>query len=262
MVAYPLSGRGYHSKEFMKTSDVRILVVDDEPLLLEMISDLFETYEFQVDKASSGNQAWELCQKNSYNLVLTDVRMSDGDGIELTKKIKAHHPTVPSVLIMSGFTDLLNEEIYHFGAEGKFIKPYDIKALRSAVQTCLLTPVARWEKPLSNDRRTLTIKKTGESFTELESQRRVLFGRGGFFFAHALTPPEKGSVVAFTIEVQKPKLVTLQGEGVVRWIQHHGRHNIPAGIGIEIISLPKPASQIYQEYFGSIVSFIPSPGRL
>ncbi len=249
-------------KEFMKTSDVRILIVDDEPLLLEMISDLFETYEFQVDKATSGNQGWELCQKNLYNLVLTDVRMADGDGIELTKKIKAHHPTVPSVLIMSGFTDLLNEEIYHFGAEGKFTKPFDNKAIRNAVQTCLLTPVARWDKPLTGDRRTLNIKKTGESFSELESQKKVLFGRGGFFIAHALSPPDKGSIVTFTIEVQKPKLVTLKGEGIVRWIQHHGKHNIPAGIGIEIISLPQPESKIYQEYFGKLVPYIPSPGKL
>ncbi len=246
----------------MKPSDIYILVVDDEPLILEAVSDLFKKFNFKVDTACSGNKAFELFQKNSYDLVLTDVRMPDGDGIELTKKIKAKDTIRPSVLFMTGFSDLLNQEIYHIGAEGKFIKPFDSKAVRQAIQSCLLAPHLKWSQPQSAGGRVLTIEKVGNDIASLEAQRSVLFGRGGFFISHAFAPPEKGSTVLFSIEIRKPTPISFKGAGVVRWIQNHGRNNIPAGLGIEITKLSESDAKIYQELFGKVIPFIPSMSLL
>ncbi len=245
----------------MKPSDVQILIVDDEPLMLETIGDLFETFQFQVDKAKSGNHAWSLCESKSYNLILSDVRMPDGDGIELIKKLKVRNAISPSFLFMSGFSDLLNEEIYHLGAEGKFTKPFDHQAVRTAIQKCLLTPEAKWSQPPPSGRRLLNIEKIGNTFEDLYKDKSVLFGRGGFFISHAFAPPEKGTVVTFSIQVRKPEQLIFIGSGIVRWIQNPGKVNIPPGLGVEIIHMESEQAKVYNKLFGYLVPFIPSAVR-
>lgn len=247
----------------MKPSDVGILIVDDEPLILEVVSDLFSAYQFRVDTASSGNQAWEMIQKNHYDLVLSDVRMPDGDGIDLVKRIKAKNASKPSVLFMSGFSDLMNEEIYHIGAEGKFVKPFDNNAVRQAIELCLLAREVKWAQPMPPNDKMLTIEKEGLSVQQLEEQKAVIFGRGGFFIAHNYAPPTKGSSIAFSIEIKQHQTGSIQfrGVGVIRWIQSHGKSNIPPGLGIEITNLPPAEAKIYHQLFGNLVPFIPSVVR-
>ena len=245
----------------MKPSDVKILAVDDEPMMLETISELFQAYQFQVDTASSGNKAWELIEKNSYDLILSDVRMPDGDGIELAKRVREKHVSTPSMLFMSGFSDLMNEEIYHIGAEGKFSKPFSVQAVRNAIQTCLLTPEAKWAQPLPNDK-TLAVSKKGSDVKSLEDEKSLFFGRGGFFIAHSFSPPPKGSQILFTIELEAPTPVIFKGAGIVRWIQNHGTNGVPTGLGIEITSMPPELTKIYKELFGNVTAFIPSPKRI
>lgn len=245
----------------MIATDVCILIVDDDPLLLETIAFLFQQFKFQVDTATCGDDAWALVEKKSYHLVLTDVRMANGDGIELTKKIMARGGKRPSVLFMSGFTDLLNEEIYHVGGEGKFTKPFDTRAVRSAIETCMLAPEAKWKQPLVVSGG-LKIEKAGLSVAALEAEKSIVFGRGGFFISHAFAPPEKGSNVHFLIKIEQPEPFTLKGTGVIRWIQSHGKSNIPPGLGIEITNMDSANAKLYAEMFGELIPFIPSLNRM
>ena len=53
----------------MKPSDILILIVDDEPLILEILRDLFGAFEFQVDTAISGNTAWSIFEKKKHNII-------------------------------------------------------------------------------------------------------------------------------------------------------------------------------------------------
>lgn len=244
----------------LKPADINILVVDDEPLILETIGSLFERFQFQVSISHSGNEAWNLVEKNNYNLILTDVRMPDGDGIELTKKVKARNENRTSVLFMSGFSDVLNEEIYHIGAEGKFTKPFDTNAVREAIQKCLLAPEAKWAQKPPTGPRLVTIEKKGLSISELESQKAVLFGRGGFFISHAYVPPARGSNILFSIEILNPKPATFRGAGIVRWIQTMGK-NLTPGLGVEITSMSEPEAKLYHQLFGNMIPFIPSLAR-
>ena len=247
-------------KNCMKPSDVNVLVVDDEPLILETVGNLFERFQFQVTLSHSGNMAWELVEKNSFNIILSDIRMPDGDGIELTKKVKARNGNKTSVLFMSGFSDVLNEEIYHIGAEGKFSKPFDSNAVRDAIQRCLLTPVARWAQKPPQGPKIVKIEKIGHSISQLEAHKTVMFGRGGFFISHSFVPPARGSLILFSIEIQNPNPVLIEGAGIVRWIQTMGK-NLAPGLGVEIVSMGESEANFYTQEFGNRIPFIPSSSR-
>lgn len=241
----------------MNPSEVRILVVDDDHELRETVVELFTKFQFKVDSASSGNQAWELVKKNKYNIVLTDVRMADGDGVELAKNIRAQHPSSPSILFISGFSQLMNEEIFHVGAEGKFSKPFDINSIKNAIKTCLLSTADKWSQP-SPKGRIPFIEKKGKDFLELESQKSVIFGRGGFFVSHSFAAPSIGSSVVFSISVSDPVPIVFKGAGIIQWVQARGKNGIPAGLGVEITTLESVQIPIYLSHFEKVVAYIPS----
>lgn len=244
----------------MKPNEIKILVVDDEPDMLELLQYLFKKFNFSVHTASSGNEAWEfLKDDNDFNLVLTDVRMPNGDGVELAKKIRAKNPTKPSILFMSGFSDLLNEEIYNIGAEGKFTKPFDNNAVRAAIETCMMVPYLRWKtKPFAEPRR-IQIDFRSDNLPQLEGEKKVIFGRGGFFIAYDKSPPEKSTIISFEIRVNNPDPFVFSGNGVIKWTHPRSSSGVPAGLGIEIIYLPEDQAAKYHALFGALPQFIPSP---
>lgn len=72
----------------MKTlSQKKILVVDDEELLREIISEELSYYGAVVDTAENGKAALPLLKNNKYDALITDVRMPGGNGVELIKTI-------------------------------------------------------------------------------------------------------------------------------------------------------------------------------
>ena len=244
----------------MKPSEVKILIVDDDMLLLETIVELFKPFQFQIDAATNGLEAWNLIQKKTYNLVLTDVRMPNMDGIELTKHVKSLDPTKPSILFMSGYSDILNEEILHLGAEGKFEKPFNINAVRSALETCLLAPEERWSKK-TNFSKLLEIHKSVDTLVGFEQKKSIFFGRGGFFVSHAMSPVQKETAVSFTIELSSPEPVIFKGIGITQWSCGYSA-KYPAGLGVKIISMAPEQAKIYNQLFSQRVPFIPSPRKM
>lgn len=242
----------------MTTNDVRVLVVDDEPEILNSFVELFSTFRFQVQPAGSGNKAWELLQKEDFHLVLSDVRMHDGDGISLAKKVRARHPSKPSFLFLSGYSDLTSEELYHIGAEGFFAKPANSTAVKDAIQRCLLSTENRWNLPLANPS-TSKIRRSGADVDSLAKDSQVIFGRGGFFISTSEAPLQIWTQVDFEIEIQGPRPLMLKGAGVVRWNQTYAKQNAPLGMGIEILNLGFNEAKSYQEMFGNLREYIPSP---
>ena len=90
-----------------------ILVVDDSPIVLDVIKKILSLYDYRFFLASSGEQALALTKKNNINvdLLLTDVIMPGMNGMELAITLKANQPKV-KVIFMSGYTD---DVIAHFG---------------------------------------------------------------------------------------------------------------------------------------------------
>lgn len=77
----------------------RILVVDDEPAVVSVISDYLEEAGFEVSGAANAAEAKLEITKNKWNAVLLDVKLPDEDGITLLKRIKDQHPTLPVIML-------------------------------------------------------------------------------------------------------------------------------------------------------------------
>ncbi len=93
-----------YSKERMICPDIRVLVVDDEPMNLMVAEGLFKDYQMQVTTAGGGTEAIELCKKEDFDLIFLDHMMPDMDGVETLKQLRKIFADSGSVHTIIAFT--------------------------------------------------------------------------------------------------------------------------------------------------------------
>ena len=116
-----------------ETSSKNLLLVDDEQDIVNILKEEFEELGHNVQTASSGNKAWEIFKDQPFDIVISDVRMPDGDGIFLLKKVKESNPKT-RVLIITGYTEYSVEELKRLGAEKLIHKPFQVEELVDFVE--------------------------------------------------------------------------------------------------------------------------------
>lgn len=104
----------------------KILFVDDQQEIIDRIIDLTEDSGFDVSVASNGTKAFEMIQKDSFDIVVSDIRMPNGDGLELLDNVKANINPMPVFYFMTAYTDLSEKELEERGCCGVFLKPIKI----------------------------------------------------------------------------------------------------------------------------------------
>ncbi|MDB5104931.1 MAG: multi-sensor hybrid histidine kinase / cell cycle control histidine kinase CckA [Fibrobacteres bacterium] len=113
-----------------------VLVVDDQALMLRLCHAVFEGLGYQVLEARSGEDAWDILERehSRISLLLTDIRMGPGmDGVELATRARTTLPDL-DIIVMSGFAE--EESVKRLiGSSGfRFIhKPFTVTALREVV---------------------------------------------------------------------------------------------------------------------------------
>jgi CheY-like chemotaxis protein len=113
----------------------RILVVDDEPDVRELVEALLAGHGYEIDGADGGKVALERLAEHAYDLVVSDLRMPDVDGVALYQAVQTRPAPRPAMLFMSGFTNAA-EFVPFLRETGTPVvaKPFDVKELRSVVQ--------------------------------------------------------------------------------------------------------------------------------
>lgn len=114
----------------------QLLVVDDDNDMRAAVVRMFEKRKFQVYQANSGKEAFEIVKRHPIDLVLSDVRMPNGTGVELLGWIRARHPDTPIVVLATGYSDL-KEDLLKIGATAMVGKPFDRKELLDMVDALL-----------------------------------------------------------------------------------------------------------------------------
>ncbi|MCT8161377.1 response regulator [Pseudoruegeria sp. SHC-113] len=112
-----------------------VLIVEDEFHLAESTRHLLERKGFRVDVARSLDEALSLLQATDacYDVVLSDVVLPDGNGVELCRRSKAMAPDRPVLLISGNIPESLSEMLASCGAEQVLIKPTPIAELAAAL---------------------------------------------------------------------------------------------------------------------------------
>ncbi len=237
-----------------------MLIVDDEEALRHAMVFDFKRRGFQVLDASNGRDALEIVKKGKIDIVLTDVRMHGGDGVELLKKIKELSPELPVVMFITGYADMTTEEAYDEGAVASFAKPFDRKALMAAVMRAITTREELWSENRSKD---VEVEfRIDLRFPELNAaiQTRALnLGRGGLFVACPGPFPKISSRATFSIHFERGSPRAIEGNGIVRWIRTEESESHPTGYGVEFESLSDSSRQAVIDQIKSLnmLAFIP-----
>lgn len=106
--------------------NIKILIVDDEPSIQEILSEELYALGAHVKTATSGQQALEILKKERFQIVITDSRMPQGDGIFLLKSIQEQLEFKPLCFICSGFVKLTPEQLKELNVTAILGKPFSI----------------------------------------------------------------------------------------------------------------------------------------
>lgn len=114
----------------------RILVVDDEPILLKGLKFSLEQDGYDVDVAMDGNEAYEKIMNQSYHLVVLDLMLPGLDGLEVCKKVR-ETSMVPIIILTAKGEDSSKVLGLEYGADDYLTKPFNILELKARIKAIL-----------------------------------------------------------------------------------------------------------------------------
>lgn len=243
----------------MATVRHKLLIVDDEPELCEILALDLEAEGFDVVTASSGNLALTRLRQERFDAVVSDVRMPDGTGIDLLDAVKVLNCETPIVMFVTGFTDMPLEEAFHRGADAVFPKPLDSEKLAAALRRSLTPRGVRWSTDAERQAVRLTIEfhvpLLGQAPKGTKLAETANIGRGGMCVVAHARMPEPGSLVGFKVHVDEAPPRVFEGYGRVRWAKPSGKPSF----GLEFLYLDQHGVEAVDAVLsrGGVKAFIP-----
>lgn len=119
---------------------MRLLIVDDDPTVVEVLKTAFTIFSYECHTAMTGDdEALEAVEAHHPHLVLLDAILPGTNGFEVCRKIKTGAKTHQTrVVMISGYLDETDKGFARIcGADGWVVKPFSIEALRERVETVL-----------------------------------------------------------------------------------------------------------------------------
>ncbi|MCB0422074.1 MAG: response regulator [Bdellovibrionales bacterium] len=115
-----------------------ILLVDDEPDLLEFLHEELIEWGYNVTCALNGKEALEILGRTKVDLVLSDINMPYMDGIQLLDEIVKSFNPRPVVILMTGFDGYEKSDLREKGATDLIRKPFELDKVKRDLQELLL----------------------------------------------------------------------------------------------------------------------------
>jgi len=117
----------------------RILVVDDDPASLDLVTTWLQSQGYSVSQAAEGNRAVSLGTEEKFDLVILDVHMPTYDGIEILRFLRKRYARRPvKVIALTGdSTESVRARLMSHGVDSYMTKPVELKALLDEVQRLL-----------------------------------------------------------------------------------------------------------------------------
>ena len=131
------------------TTTFSLLVVDDEPDLRTLYELTLLREGYDVDSAGSVEEAWARLGERSYNAVITDMRLPDGNGIDLLRRLEAARRGEKTIVITAYGSAENAVEALKAGAFDYLTKPVDLRQFRGVVASALgraATAARNWRR--------------------------------------------------------------------------------------------------------------------
>ncbi len=107
----------------------RILIVDDEAEICSLLKDEFESLGWQVEYSLDSQSAFEKVRAENFDVILSDIRMPGGGGLEILRSLREERALLPVVFLVTGDPDSSVEEALALGARGVIAKPFSLSDL-------------------------------------------------------------------------------------------------------------------------------------
>ena len=111
----------------------KVMIIEDDPLIRDMMEELITLIpNCQYISFSGGNPAIEyfnnISADDTIDLIISDVRMGDGDGVSFLKKLRKKDRKIP-IMMMTGYSDVDKELLMNMGANAIVMKPFELKSI-------------------------------------------------------------------------------------------------------------------------------------
>ena len=117
-----------HARQFA------VLAIDDQAVILDLISAMCQSLGYQVQTASSGTEGVRLAASNRFDIVLTDLAMPDLTGLEVARQIRKLQPEIPIILVTGWEAGLDQTEVETAGITEVLLKPFRIEQLTDIIR--------------------------------------------------------------------------------------------------------------------------------
>jgi DNA-binding response OmpR family regulator len=117
----------------MLTGNKRILIIEDDEEMRSLLRDFFEEDRFETDSVSNGSEAFRKLAKQTFDLIITDVRMPGLTGLDILPGIKKLQPQATIIVITSFGSDEVRRRAFERGASAYLEKPIYFNKLRSLI---------------------------------------------------------------------------------------------------------------------------------
>ena len=120
----------------------RVLVVDDEASIRELLSKTLALAEYDVDTAPDGTTALDRMRASAYDLLIADLKMPGMDGLTLIRQAKRIKADLPIIIITGFSTESSAIEAVNLGVAGYLTKPFRVPQVLAAASKALGAPAA------------------------------------------------------------------------------------------------------------------------
>lgn len=114
---------------------IRVLIVDDDVLFIDSLSDILKEKGYEVVAVESGKEALKKVEETPFDVVLLDIKMPVMNGVEAFKGIKKINPRIPVIMVTAYSAEDLIKDALKEGAYGVLHKPLDIDKIIAMIQT-------------------------------------------------------------------------------------------------------------------------------
>ena len=149
----------------------KVLVVDDEKLIVKGIKFSLEQEGMEVDTAYDGNEAYEKAMAGDYDMILLDVMLPGMNGLEVCQMIR-ETKDVPIIMLTAKGDDMDKILGLEYGADDYVTKPFNILEVKARIKAVIRRSKNRREEPVKSN--TVT---SGDMVIEMDSRRVFISGK-------------------------------------------------------------------------------------